>query len=231
MNNSMNVPFISNQYIENESLKLLKEYYSTDKLPLNESIPVFDIIEYLGYDIDFRKDGLYKDKNYLGGLIESEKTIEFNEHLVKQDGRLNFTAAHEIGHIRLHVPLMEKKIKPSEILCRKDEGFSGNKKQRIEIQADKFASYLLMPRSRVISAFKRVNWKPINVRRKNLLDFFRPISWKKKALNITDKVIDAGGFDNVSKLAMLNRLIGLKLINGLDYQSNRNNRRKESYYD
>ncbi len=231
MNNSMNVPFISNQHIENESINLLREYYSTDQLTFNESIPVFDIIEFLGYEIDFRNDGLFKDKDYLGGLIESEKTIEFNEYLEKQDGRLNFTAAHEIGHIRLHVPLMEKKIQSSETLCRKDEGFSGNKKQRIEIQADKFASYLLMPTSKVLSAFKRVNGKPINIRRKKLIDFFRPISWKKKALNITEKVIDAGGFDNVSKLAMLNRLIGLKLINGLDYQSNRNNKWKESYYD
>ena len=76
---------------------------------LSAPIPVFDIIEYLGYDVDFRKDGIYEDKNLLGGTLIDQKTIEINENLSDHEGRMNFTAAHEVGHIILHVPFYNKK--------------------------------------------------------------------------------------------------------------------------
>ena len=40
-------------------------------------------------------------------------------------------------------------------------------------------------------------------------------------------MIEAGNFTNVSKLAMVNRLIGMGLIKGLQYQKNTQIRRKK----
>jgi hypothetical protein len=47
-------------------------------------------------------------------------------------------------------------------------------------------------------------------------------SRKKRAIFIANKIRKIGGFENVSKLAFLNRLIGMNLIKGISYQSYRN---------
>ncbi len=85
--------------------KLLNDFIDEKNEKLSAPIPVFDIIEYLGYDVDFRKDGVYKDKDVLGGTLIDKKIVEINENLSEHDGRMHFTAAHEVGHIILHVPL------------------------------------------------------------------------------------------------------------------------------
>ena len=59
-------PFLKNSTIEKESIKPLSAYNIKMGLKLSTPVPVFDIIEYLGYDIDFRKDGIYEDKTNLG---------------------------------------------------------------------------------------------------------------------------------------------------------------------
>ena len=57
--------------------------------------------------------------------------VVINENLEGQEGRMNFTAAHEIGHIILHASLKDK---THGILCRKDEGFDGNKKDAFAVK-------------------------------------------------------------------------------------------------
>ena len=142
-------PYLKNSTIEKESMNLLSDFYQQSDEKLSAPVPVFDIIEYLGYDVDFRKDGIYKDKNLLGGTLIDKKTIEINENLSDHEGRMHFTAAHEVGHIVLHVPLYKQKnqkdVSENKIISRKDSGFEGNKKNPEEWQADKFAAYLLMP--------------------------------------------------------------------------------------
>mgnify|MGYP000479878012 CR=1 FL=1 len=223
-------PFLKNSTIEKESINLLQSFNKSTGEKMTPPIPVFDIIEYLGYDLDFRKDGIYKDKNILGGLNIDEKTVEINENLSHQEGRMNFTAAHETGHIILHAPIYSEQNKGHEsntqtadklnILCRKDEGFEGDKKEPEEWQADKFAAYLLMPTASVKRAFSRVRRRPVNVKRKSLLNIFFPVSPKKKAKRLAERILRTGNFKNVSKLAMINRLIGLGFIKGLPYQKN-----------
>jgi len=223
-------PFLKNSAIEKESINLLQSFNKSIGKKMQPPIDVFDIIEYLGYDLDFRKDGIYEDKNILGGLNIDEKTVEINENLSHQEGRMNFTAAHETGHIILHAPIYSEQNKGHEsntqtadklnILCRKDEGFEGDKKEPEEWQADKFAAYLLMPTASVKQAFFRIRRRPLNVKRKSILNIFFPVSPKSKAWRLVNRIIKIGNFDNVSKLAMLNRLIGLGLIKGLPYQKN-----------
>ena len=94
----------------------------------------------------------------------------------------------------------------------------GNKKEPEEWQADKFAAFLLMPSVLVKKAFHKNYNKPVNVRRKSILQIFFPKPAFVKGYRIAEEVIRSGKFDNVSKMAMLNRLIGMRLVKGLSYQ-------------
>ena len=215
-------PYLKNSTIEKESKKLLGDFSNKTGHKLSAPIPVFDIIEYLGYDVDFRKDGIYEDKNLLGGTLIDQKTIEINENLSDHEGRMNFTAAHEVGHIILHVPFYNEKhgkdVSEHKIISRKDGGFEGTKKEPEEWQADKFAAFLLMPSILIKKAFHKNYNKPVNVRRKSILQIFFPKPAFVKGYRIAEEVIRSGKFDNVSKMAMLNRLIGMRLVKGLSYQ-------------
>ncbi len=215
-------PYLKNSTIEKESKKLLGDFNNKTGHKLSAPIPVFDIIEYLGYDVDFRKDGIYEDKNLLGGTIIDQKTIEINENLSDHEGRMNFTAAHEVGHIILHVPFYNEKhgkdVSEHKIISRKDGGFEGTKKEPEEWQADKFAAFLLMPSELIKKAFFNNYKRPVNIRKRRFLEIFFPKPAFVKGYAIAKEIIRAGKFDNVSKMAMLNRLIGMRLVKGLSYQ-------------
>ena len=215
-------PYLKNSTIEKESKKLLVDFNNKTGHKLSAPIPVFDIIEYLGYDVDFRKDGIYEDKNLLGGTLIDQKTIEINENLSDHEGRMNFTAAHEVGHIILHVPFYNEKhgkdVSEHKIISRKDGGFEGTKKEPEEWQADKFAAFLLMPSELIKKAFFNNYKRPINIRKRRFLEIFFPKPAFVKGYAIAKEIIRAGKFDNVSKMAMLNRLIGMRLVKGLSYQ-------------
>ena len=97
----------------------------------------------------------------------------------------------------------------------------------LEWQADKFAAFLLMPSELIKKAFYKNYKKPVNIRKKRILDlFFRKPAFVK-GYQIAEEIIRIGKFDNVSKMAMLNRLIGMRLVKGLSYQkaSPRNEKR------
>ena len=215
-------PYLKNSTIEKESKKLLGDFSNKTGHKLSAPIPVFDIIEYLGYDVDFRKDGIYEDKNLLGGTLIDQKTIEINENLSDHEGRMNFTAAHEVGHIILHVPFYNEKhgkdVSEHKIISRKDGGFDGTKKEPEEWQADKFAAFLLMPSELIKKAFFNNYKRPVNIRKRRFLEIFFPKPAFVKGYAIAKEIIRAGKFDNVSKMAMLNRLIGMRLVKGLSYQ-------------
>ena len=80
-NKKRDYPFLKESSIEDESSKLLNAFAKEKGNNIQAPIPVFDIIEYLGYDIDFRTDGIYQDENILGGLLISKKMVEINENL------------------------------------------------------------------------------------------------------------------------------------------------------
>ena len=224
-------PYLKSSNIEKESKKLLSAFNNKTGQAVSAPIPVFDIIEYLGYDVDFRKDDIYEDQNLLGGTLIDKKVVEINENLSDHEGRMHFTAAHEVGHIVLHVPLYtkihSKDLSQNKIISRKDCGFEGSKKDPEEWQADKFAAFLLMPTDLMKKAFFNVYKRPVNVRKKRIIEIFFPKPAFVKGYAVAKEVLDEGKFKNVSKMAMLNRLIGMRLIRGLSYQktSPRNEKR------
>ena len=216
MERNNSVPHLKSKDIEQKSLDLLEQYSKHIGKEVLSPIPVLDIIEYLGYDIDFRSYDKYND--ILGVTYLENKLVAINEKLEKQEGRMHFTAAHEIGHIILHAPLKEQ---TPDILCRKEDGFDGTNNKALEWQADKFAAFLLMPTEIVKKAFFSVCNKPIYLKRNIFLQYLLKKSPRTSSIIFSSKVIEAGNFTNVSKLAMVNRLIGMGLIRGLRYQKNK----------
>ena len=119
--------------IESETLRVIDKYNTENGLSIQIPIPVLEIIESIGFNYDFRMDGVYKDKDLLGGLHLDSKTIVINEQIAGQDGRMHFTAAHELGHLILHANENKK--------CKEIDNNPKDDKN-IEMEADLFASFL-----------------------------------------------------------------------------------------
>lgn len=68
----------------------------------------------------------------------SKWMIAYNSKLPSQ-GRIRFTKAHELGHYILH------RKQRQEFMCSREDMLDWNSDKDIEAEADKFASYLLMP--------------------------------------------------------------------------------------
>ena len=208
--NMNDIPKLSDTDIEQVANNLLNDYENNSQWTPQCPIPVERIAEkHLGYRIEITDDDIYKDAEILGGIIFADKVIQINGSIEDHDGRYSFTIAHELGHHCLHKELFQKLgIEPDAHakMCRET-----GEKPISEQQADTFAAYLLMPSKLVkkayIKAFGDTN---------EVFD----IGYKKRHMlgSIASRVIDSGGFDNVSLTAMTNRLIGMGLITGASYQ-------------
>ena len=128
--------------------------------------------------------------------------IQVNASAESNEGRYNFTIAHEIGHHVLHrqVYLEASAENASNILCR-----DTNDKPLIEQQADRFAAALLMPQQAVSDAVSAVP---------------RPSKLKtpRAVRGYAATVARAGSMRNVSNTAMVNRLIDLGYLSEASYQ-------------
>lgn len=90
-------------------------------------------------------DGLDLSRKFEGMLMPvgsnaSEWGIIYNKAITSK-GRINFTLAHELGHYLLH-----RQLSPEGIRCSsRDMGDWRSEHGQIEAQANRFASFLLMP--------------------------------------------------------------------------------------
>ncbi len=120
-------------------------------------IPIDEIVEvYLLLTIEMKDlNNLYGVGDVHGALWVNRQSIDVDmsldpETFPAKRGRYHFTLAHEAGHWRLHRQLYQKKanqlsllpdkIERPEYICRSSD------RAPIEIQANKFAAALLMPR-------------------------------------------------------------------------------------
>jgi Zn-dependent peptidase ImmA (M78 family) len=157
--------FYNPKTIERKANELLSDYYAGEVNDIKLPIAVDKILEiHLGINVLWED---FKDDKILAGLIPQEKKVVLNEALQKDSnkGRENFTKAHEIGHWILHVDqsIASAKVlpgfsRPFEKICRSDD------RDWDEKNADKFASYLLMPEKIVNMHMQGVsitNWNDI----------------------------------------------------------------------
>jgi hypothetical protein len=167
------VPYLSEDEIERDATALLAEYAQKRGLVIAPPIPIDDIVEKhlkLGVEFDdtHRLFGVPRDPegdaDILGAIFFDERRIVIDEILDPEEnsfkeGRYRFTLAHEGGgHWRLHRPLFAKDPAqaalfgaptPPAVVCR-----SSQAKERVEWQADFYASCLLMPKNLLISAWR-----------------------------------------------------------------------------
>lgn len=118
------------------------------------------------FELDFDCGKL--NETELAGLKVAEKKIYINEsraeELAANFGLKNFTIAHELGHWVLHRDLI------------------GEHPQQMEREADKFATYLLMPENFVREAFEKLpEWLPAEMKLDSMAKKF---CVSKKAMKI-----------------------------------------------
>ncbi len=215
----MKVPRVSKEKIAEKALALIADFQDVVGYVVKPPIPVEDIIErYLGlslfYDDLEEKLGL---KDVLGATYVKSRLICINEKLFEHgsEGRLVFTAAHEVGHWILHRRYADVQGKLGSrgeaIVCRLKDA-----KEPIEWQTDYFAACLLMPEEEIREAFQEVcSQEPLvlhNVRS----SVGRGPNGVEPCVEhwpfIAAAMCEAGGFSNVSKQAMIIRLQELGLL-------------------
>ncbi|MDH3360476.1 MAG: ImmA/IrrE family metallo-endopeptidase [Desulfobulbaceae bacterium] len=106
-------------------------------------------LELLGFSLNYEQDlgSYYSDKGDVktAGVINSEtKSVHISKQL-PENTRL-FTAAHELGHALLH---------DTSSSFHRDRPLNGESmsREQIEVEADKFATFFLMPAKLVKSRF------------------------------------------------------------------------------
>ena len=169
----LKVAYVPDEVIEKDAQALLAEYAHAHGVTIEAPIPIDDIVEkYLKLGVEFDdmhqrfgvpRSGIGFDPDILGAIYFNQKRIVIDESLdpdafPAKERRYRFTLAHEGGgHWRLHrhlfdqdptqTSLLEPNAAPS-VVCR-----SSQAKERIEFQADFYASCLLMPRKLVFAAW------------------------------------------------------------------------------
>jgi Zn-dependent peptidase ImmA (M78 family) len=139
------VPFINSTKIEEAAEKFRRKYWN-NVLPVNIEniidvkleiniipVPEMEKIAYTNALITSNWKAIYVDKN----LFENER----------RQTRLRFSLAHEIGHCILHKHIYDSfGIKSVEDFYRFIEDIPQEQYSYLEIQANKFASQLVIPR-------------------------------------------------------------------------------------
>jgi hypothetical protein len=161
------VPFLPEVRIERDADALIAEYAHGHGVVVAAPVPVEDILE-LHIGLTFAIEdlaALFGTQGVLGAIWFNEKLVRIDTGLDPSAnparlGRYRFTLAHEIGHWRLHrsyyredpgqAALFDGRGQPA-FVCRAGD------KLPVEWQADTYASYLLMPKSLVVAAWK--DWR------------------------------------------------------------------------
>ena len=197
--------------IEFKANELLSSYCEAKNSSIKIPVDPIDVLEFKGFSVDYVNDKYALD--IYGALQVDRKVVEVNADVKINEGMENFTIAHELGHIVLHLPKMDKnKMTECDFETISKDNFA-------EKEADIFAACLLMPESIVKEAFYQTRKSSLFLKDHFIFRLIGRGSKRKRAMNFASKIIKRGSF-KVSKYAMINRLIGLGLIKGLGYQKN-----------
>ena len=113
-------------------------------------------------DVRIRFDNL--EEGLLGTFSFDERVITLSYEIMNDEHRRNYTLAHEIGHLCLHEPCLRvhaKRLVDYSIDSLKllQDDFI----KRIEQQANKFASFLLIPQGKLYTEVKKL-FKQMDIR-------------------------------------------------------------------
>jgi len=215
----MRVPWLAKEEIARKADELASGYEAVVGHKVNPPIPVEDVIErFLGLSLGYEDlDAKLGMEDVLGATYVTAGRISINEKLLKDrnEGRLVFTCAHEVGHWVLHRHLVETgdglKRHNDAIVCR-----AKNARKPIEWQADYFATCLLMPEEEMKKACSLLFPKGTLV----LDNVKSSLGGTAVCVDpcvenwhfIADMMRESGRFTNVSKEAMIFRMEELGLL-------------------
>lgn len=139
------------QWLQNYLWKERKYFFKGTKeiKPIGVLNPSKVLSKALGYQVGLADTlGIY---DFEGDKFEVAGYIDKNKKIVKVSNGFsletqNFTLAHELGHAILHRGIVMHRDRPVD-------GSTSVKRDKVELQADKFAAYFLMPRKLVIETF------------------------------------------------------------------------------
>lgn len=216
------VPYLKPLDIENSALELLALYGDWRGSLVEPPIDVDEIAE--GYlELSLEMEDLRSRlgiADVLGATWFDDRLIRIDRHLEGKEGRFAFTLAHEIGHWRLHRPLLElQKLALSLFPCR--EGVAATpafvcrtseRRNPAEWQADRFAACLLMPSHAMRVTGQRMLGEQA-IAAVDGLDQSRSAGQLPQQLRrLADDFIACGNFANVSNAAMCYRLLDLGFV-------------------
>jgi len=161
----LRVPYIAEETIERDAEALLAQYAHAKGVEIRAPIPIDDIVEkHLKLRVEFndlrrlfglpggRKPDIFGAIWLKSGEIVIDESLDPEEHPLIEE-RYRFTLAHEGGHWRLHRALVQansgQETQWPTIVCRSNQA-----NERVELQANLYASCLLMPRKLVTEAWR-----------------------------------------------------------------------------
>jgi len=185
------VRFIESKIIEEKATNTLIKAYKKDLYNLNIPTPIDLIVEKI-FSLQIKFANLNQDfEGVLGALDSKNKIIWLDNSLnhtetnnFTDEARCNFTIAHECGHHILHQELYDS----ADMTLFHD--IENPKTKMIEIQANMFAAYILMPTNIILKKWSKI-------------DYYAPFE---------DTLFDLTRFFRVSREAMINRLKIAQLI-------------------
>ncbi|HEY8661324.1 MAG TPA: ImmA/IrrE family metallo-endopeptidase, partial [Hanamia sp.] len=110
------------------------------------------------YNVKFEYD-LLNQENYLGKIEFNPLSIRISSKARVDKNRWRFTLAHEIGHLILHSSLLKERINEkndTENTLALKYSSSNKNSERLEVQANLFASYLLLPENILIPVMNSI---------------------------------------------------------------------------
>ena len=193
----INVDYLSNETIESNVASLLTKMQYQSDIPRSTNL----LIDIITKELDLK---LIIDQplphNELGVCNFKEKTINISPTLQYDSPRWRFTLAHEIGHYILHESMCSQNMVNSiyDDEASLDTMISDNTPLRLEIQANKFAVYLLIPEKLFIAHYA-LKHKQLNIPRFpylyldnqpcNIKDCLRIFSHLGSLFNISNEMI------------------------------------------
>ena len=157
--------FMHQQEFDDEAALLLAEYGREHGIVTAPPIPIDDIVEeHLKIVVEFRDlRAEYPEGDVLGAIYFNDKRIAIDQSLVPEEfpamrGRYRFTLAHELAHWRLHRHLYLRRAGERTLLptvpARADHVLRRSSHiDPKEVQANRLAAALLMPREMVKRAW------------------------------------------------------------------------------
>lgn len=147
----MKVRFLYDNELEQEANKLCLQARSLED---SKAIDVVNLAFSLGFKLQFEDLQCCYGKGTLGMIILENNIIlcdiSTEPRTPTQEHILRFTIAHELGHYALHQKYMD-----TESPFFHHSNLSQKQQDRMEIQANLFASMLLMPREMFIEEYQK----------------------------------------------------------------------------